>query len=68
MFKKCHDCKTSASMNVSLPSRTFLEKLTFTKEIISKIGQIQLKISDNSLLNYIRRRLKQQQNNQVLTE
>ena len=65
LIKKCHDCKTSASMNVSLLSRTYLEKLTFIKEIISKIGQIQLKISDNSLLNDIRRHLKQQQNNQV---
>ena len=45
LIKKCHDCKTSASMNVSLLSRTYLEKLIFIKEIISKIGQIQLKIS-----------------------
>ena len=51
LIKKCSDCKKSPSMNVSMLSQTFMKRLEVVKEIIAKVGQINAKASDHSLLS-----------------
>lgn len=48
-------------MNASLLSQTYLQKLTVFKNIVFKIGQLNVKISDGFLLADLRRGIKQKQ-------
>ena len=48
-------------MNMSMLSQTYMKKLEVVKEIIAKVGQINAKVSDYSLLSNLRRRVKHQE-------
>ena len=61
LLKKSTALKTLSSMNVSLLSQTYIQKLAVIKDIVFKTGQLNLKISDSILLTDLRRRIKQQQ-------
>ena len=50
LIKQCLDRKKSTSMNLSMLSQTYMEKLEVVKEIIAKVGQIKAKVSDHSLV------------------
>ena len=54
------NCKKSLSMNVFIPSQTYMIKLEISKEIIAKVGQINAKVSDHSLLSNLEGCIKQQ--------
>ena len=55
------NCKKSLSMNVSMLSQTYMIKLEISKEIIARVGQINAKVSDHSLLSNLERCIKQQE-------
>ena len=61
LIKQYSDCKKSPSINVSILSQTYMKKLEVVKEIIAKVGQINAKVSDHSLLSNLRCRIKQQE-------
>lgn len=61
LFKKCADCKRLPSMNVNMITQTYMKKAEYIKEIISKVGQIHLLVSNSSLSNDLKRRIKQQE-------
>ena len=48
-------------MNVSMLSQTYMIKLEISKEIIARVGQINAKVSDHSLLSNLERCIKQQE-------
>ena len=50
-------------MNVSLLSQTYIQKLEVIKDLIFKIGQLNLKTTDSIFLTGLHRRIKQQESN-----
>ena len=50
-------------MNVSLLSQTYIQKLEVIKDLIFKIGQLNLKTTDSIFLTGLRRLIKQQESN-----
>ena len=65
LLKECADCKKQPAMNIHMITQTYLKKGEIIKDVIVKAGQINLKVSDSSLLNDLRRRIKQQQGDKL---
>ena len=65
LLQECADCKKQPTMDIHMITQTYLKKGEIVKEVIVKAGQINLKVSDSSLLNDLRRRIKQQQKGDI---
>lgn len=61
ILNECASCKKLPTMDSTMLCRTYLRKAEIVKDVILKAGQINLKVSDSSTLNDLRRRIKQQQ-------
>ena len=60
LLKQCTKLKTLHTMTASLISQTYLTKLEVIKNIVFKVGQLNMKVADKNILSDLRRRIKQQ--------
>ena len=61
MIKQRSDCKKLPSINVSMLSQIYMTKQEVVKEIVAKVGQMNAKVFDHSLLSNLRLGIKQQE-------